>query len=575
MRVPVVTGPSVNQDPLRVTPVSVNAGPEAFGAGIARGLATVGGVLNDIGMEQKRSKDSAKVVEIVGVATNANNLTMTSLTQRKMASAKGVTEEASKALEKTQVDAMAAAENDTQKEVIRRTLSQQSLAMLGSAREHETSQLSAYDTWSANQMIEASQESVKIDPTNSEIAWVSKNNASAAVKNRDQGKVSPEELKQLQEAAVSSVTSEQLSALLAQGRNADFLVLYPQVKNELRGKDVDRFSKLATDTSDRNVEQALVDVYYADSPDNIGVALARANTELSGEQQDNVQARLKVRYAEVETASKQVQQADVDRLKEAYIDGGYKLSAVPSDLLSLVKAFDGGLIIALHDHELSQANRQTTIKTDPESWARWAYLTPSQKLDPKNDPAHWINVWNEADYQHAVAVKAGLLAERGGFTKASQKSSLTDTDINRMLTEKFSKVADPTTESGKKRFTEFSRQMRSQIEHYQAANQGKTPDLETLEKSMAFSLAEGTRVGAGFLGGDKAGRRYQSVKGGEAFLPNDPTAPKVDPMEEISTVPDDVAAEIADQLAAKGIQPTQPMILNIYRRSLLKPTVKP
>jgi len=575
MRVPVVTGPSVNQDPLRVTPVSVNAGPEAFGAGIARGLATVGGVLNDIGMEQKRSKDSAKVVEIVGVATNANNLTMTSLTQRKMASAKGVTEEASKALEKTQVDAMAAAENDTQKEVIRRTLSQQSLAMLGSAREHETSQLSAYDTWSANQMIEASQESVKIDPTNSEIAWVSKNNASAAVKNRDQGKVSPEELKQLQEAAVSSVTSEQLSALLAQGRNADFLVLYPQVKNELRGKDVDRFSKLATDTSDRNVEQALVDVYYADSPDNIGVALARANTELSGEQQDNVQARLKVRYAEVETASKQVQQADVDRLKEAYIDGGYKLSAVPSDLLSRVKAFDGGLIIALHDHELSQANRQTTIKTDPESWARWAYLTPSQKLDPKNDPAHWINVWNEADYQHAVAVKAGLLAERGGFTKASQKSSLTDTDINRMLTEKFSKVADPTTESGKKRFTEFSRQMRSQIEHYQAANQGKTPDLETLEKSMAFSLAEGTRVGAGFLGGDKAGRRYQSVKGGEAFLPNDPTAPKVDPMEEISTVPDDVAAEIADQLAAKGIQPTQPMILNIYRRSLLKPTVKP
>lgn len=572
MKVPVVTGPSVDQSPLRAPEVRVVAGPGTFGAFVGQGLQDVGGVAQGIVMEQKRDADSRKIVELAGIATDINNGTLSDLQKKQMLEAKGVTESAAMAFEKTKADAMALAENETQKDILNRTLTQQSVAMTQSARAHEAQQLEAYDNFSSDQVVEASKQSVTIDPLNKELADISKMNASAAVNKRWQGKVDSGQLTQLRDAAVSGITARQLETLLANGRNADFLVLYPQVKGELRGADADKMAKVATHTSDTNVEQALTDAIYAKHPDDEIGAINEANAMLEGERQDNVTNRLKVRFGEIATAAKASEQADLDRMGEAYVNGGYKLAAVPSDVLSRVKQHNPTAVIALRDHELQTSNRTAVIRTDPVSWSRWAYSTPSQKLDPKNDPINWRNVWNESDYQHAVAVKAALLAERGGFTKAAQRPTYTQADINKLVTDEFTKAYGTTKDHQAKKFAAFDGLLRQRIEHYQAQNDGKMPPYEgpnSISAFVGYALAEGARVDAG-MWGDKAGRRFQAILNKEEFRPNDPTLSQRDPLDVVATVPDDIAAKIADDLNSKGVTPTDEMILNIYRRSLEK-----
>jgi len=577
MKVPVITGPEVRQAPLGTPEIRVAAGPLAFGAGVAAGIQNVGEVAQGVVMEQKRDADSRKVIEIMGLATDLNNETLTQLQSRKMMEARGVTDEARGAFEKTAVGALAWAENETQRDILTRALTQQSTAMLQSARSHEVQELDNYNEFSMDQAIKSSEQSVSIDPLNYDLALVSKGNAAAAVAKRWEGKVGAEQLAQLREAAVSSVTTRQLESLLANNRNADFLVLYPQVKGELRGKDADNMAKIASATSDLNVEQALTDVLFAKHPDDEIGALNEANAMLQGEQQDNVMNRLKVRFGDVESAAKNVEQADIDAIKSAYINGGYRMAGIPSDLVARVQKHNPEVIIAMRDHELQQATRTTTVKTDPASWTRWAYLTDEQKLDPKNDPIHWVNTWNESDYQRAVSTVAALRAGRGPGGKP--KESVTEADINKVITGEFDRAYGPNgrdSDADKKRFSNYDGFMRKQIERYQASNKGLLPSFDELQKLSAYALAEGSRVGQGRIWGDRKGRRFESLTkpGGEEFRPNDPSAPQDNPIDDVMTVPDDIALKIADHYNTRGIFPTKQQILNTYRRSLGLPPVK-
>jgi hypothetical protein len=569
MKVPTITEPSVSSIPLREPEIRINAGPESFGAAIGQGLGVVSRELGQVGLEIKRKQDSRKVLELTGIATEANNSVVAKIKQKKMKEVEGLEPIAQALLEKNMAAALAGAENETQKLLIEETLRRQSSAIMQTVREHEIIELDKYDQFSADQLNEKSKDMVKTDPMNFQLVQTAEDQAAAAMGKRWEGKVSPDELKQIRAAAASGVRASQLEALLAQGKDEAFLTMYPQVKDKLVGADADKFAKIATNTSDLNVEQALTEVFFTENPENETAALARARASLEGKREENVIQALKVRYAEIRSAAKEVQSADLDEIGRIYNESGYSLKGVPGDLFARVNAHNPDVIRALRDHELQAANRSATVKTDPVSWSRWYRLTDAQKLDPKNDPLNWVNVWNEADFQKAVAIVADIKAERSGFKK--QKPTYTQADINRIVTGEFTRAYGGTTGDDAAKFKIFQDIVTRRIEHYQVANNGAVPPLEgpnSIAAYVAYALAEGARAG-GWRGvvGMKSPRRFMAEEKGLPFQPNDPNQPQQDPLEVSVVVPDEDAAAIADALEAAGKPVTQEAILRIWRKS--------
>ena len=583
MQVPVTEGPKVGQAALPATEVRVAAGPGAFGASIGEGVQQAANALGEIGAQEKRKADSNKVTEILGVTTGLANAETSKVTSRKLDGAKGIADELNATLEKLKEDALGAAENQTQKDILNRQLTNQNLWMVQSARAHELSQLDDYHKLSADLSIK---EQVKIaydNPLNMNGAGLAKNTAAATVRaiysypedpsNPDSPRrlnVSPEQMKQLEEAAVSEVASSQLKSLQDQSRNADFLVMYPQLKSQLRGKDLEHYAELASDTSDKVVNQALTSSVFAKFPDDKLAAKAYVEKELhlTGDQHDDINKRLDYRYAEVEAEAKKVQNDDLDAFEQQFYANGMDIGKVDQTLLARVNKHNARAVEANKDYAI-KTKQGRPIQTDSDSWFKWSQLNEYEKIDPKNSPLNFKNVWSEADFQHAAGQVAEIKARMGGFGKGSEKPTYGEKDIAETVKAAWNKAYPTKTDASAARFLQFDSMLRKRLDQYQGANAGKMPPLtgpNGVEAYVAWALAEGVRVDAGIFDRDISGRRIESILhgGGEVFKPKDSSQPQEDPLDVITTVPNEYAGQISKALRDEGIEPTKQAVLDRY-----------
>jgi len=579
MQVPVTEGPKVNQAPLPATEVRVVAGPGAFGASIGEGVQQAANALGEIGAQVKREADSNKVTEILGVTTGLANAETSKVTSRKLDGAKGIADELNATLEKLKEDALGAAENQTQKDILSRQLTNQNLWMVQSARAHELSQLDDYHKLSADLSIK---EQVKIaydNPLNMDGAGLAKATAAATVRalysytgpdGNPRLNVSTEQMKQIEEAAVSEVASSQLKSLLDQNRNADFLVMYPQLKSQLRGKDLEHYAELASDTSDKVVNQALTSSVFAKFPDDKLAAKAYIDNELhlTGDQYDDVNKRLDYRYAEVEAAAKKVENDDLDAFEQQFYANGMDIGKVDQTLLARVNKHNARAVEASKAYAIS-TKQGRPIQTDSDSWFKWSQLNVYEKIDPKNSPLNFKNVWSEADFKHAAVQVAEIKALMGGFGKGSEKPTYGEKDIAETVKAAWNKAYPTKTDASADQFLQFDSMLRKRLDQYQGANAGKMPPLtgtNSVESYVAWALAEGTRVDAGIFNLDISGRRIESILhgGGEVFQPKDSSQTQEDPLDAITTVPNEYAAQISKALRDEGIEPTKYAVLDRY-----------
>ena len=579
MQVPVTEGPKVNQVPLPATEVRVNAGPGAFGASVGEGVQQAANVLGDIGQHVKREADGNKVTEILGVTTGLANAKISELTSRKLDGAKGIADEANAALEKLKEDALGAAENPTQKDILNRQLTNQNLWMVQSARAHELSQMDKYHELSADLSLK---EQVKIaydNPLNMDGAGLAKATAAATVRalysytgpdGNPRLNVSPERMKQLEEAAVSEVAASQLKSLLDQTRNADFLVMYPQLRGQLRGKDLEHYAELASYTSDKVVNQGLAASTFAKFPnDKLGAkAFIEKELHLTGDQYDDVNKRLDYRYAEVEAEAKKVENDDLDAFEQQFYANGMDIGEVDQTLLARVNKHNARAVEANKDYAI-RTKQGRPIQTNSDSWFKWSQLNEYEKIDPKNSPLNFKNVWSEADFQHAAVQVAEIKARMGGFGKGSEKPTYGAKDIAETVKAAWNKAYPTKTDASAKRFLQFDSMLRKRLDQYQGANEGKMPPFtgpNSVEAYVAWALAEGVRVDAGIFDIDISGRRIESILHGgeEVFKPKDSSQPQEDPLDAITTVPSEYAALTSKALRDEGIEPTKYAVLDRY-----------
>lgn len=561
--------PTVESRPLTPDYTRVDVNADAFGASIAKGVIDASTTAGNIAADIMLKEDRQATLSIVSNAQDLYNSKMTEYQSRRLSDAKGVTDEARTEFEKIKKDALKTATNDRQARIVDEALTHQIVGYLGTTRNHEAEQDRAYTVQVANDMLSSSQDAVKIDPLNEETAWVAKHNAAAAIGNRDTG-LSPEELTTRKAAAVSSVTASQLSSLLAQGRNADFLVLYPQIKDELVGSDADQFAKYATATVDLHVQQQLTTKLFMAYPDDSNAAYEAARSTLDAKDEEAVISGLKTRYAEKETGQKIAQAADVDAAGAAFLRGNWKVSSIPADIRQRVTDKNPQAMISLSNLETQHAlGVRGSIKSDPVEWQKAIYYNDDERVDPKNDPLTIADKLNEADYQHLVKLKAEAMQRVQGLKADTTKPTWTATDLNKLLTDKFSEVFKATdTDQSKQRFKVYENNVRQAVERYQALN-GKPPTYEQIEKEIAYQLVEGARVGQAKwyeVGSDKAARRFQA-KPGETFRPDDINTLKADPLAVIESVPQAEALKIASSLKKAGKAVTREMILRTWQEA--------
>lgn len=561
IRVPVA--PELSQQGIRIPALEIDS-TGAFGEGITRGALAATEEFKRIQLEQKQRDDTAKVLDVTATASNAMNEVVSELQQRKMHDAEGATDEAQKRVDKITEDALAATTNETQKEIVKRTLSPSAVAHVNSVRAHQNGEMEAFKQFSADNVIKASAQSAAVDPLNPEMTGLAKLNAAGAAASKIPG-ATPEQVQAARESAISTVAASQLSSLIAQKRNAEFLAIYPSVKGQLRGEAMEHFAAVAATTTDLQEEQRLSDEIFAKHAKDQLAGLAEAE-KLKGTQRDNVTQRLKVKYADVKTAQTQVDQGVIDAAKAAFYDGGFRVAAIPADVKMALKKNNPEVLLGLVSYEELQANREKVIKTDPKTFTDWWYKTDAEKIDTANEPLQYAAKWSESDLQNAVKEKARILNLLGGF-KQTGTPPVTSDDINKLIRDEFGKAYDPKSDVGTRRFPEFDGLVRGRVEKYQKDNGGKTPDYEDLKKYVAWALTEGARVDAGMFGMDTHGRRFQSLSHpGEVFKPYVGTAESEDPLNQVGYVPPDIASKIAAQLRGSGVVPTAPMILDVYRR---------
>jgi len=559
--------PTVDPAPISPDYVKVNVTPDSFGAPVAKGLLIASETVAERAKEMIAEADRQEAFRITSTATDMFNERMSDYTNRMLSDAKGSTDGARAEFDKIINEAVKEAKNPRQKLVVQETLTQKSVAHLGTVRMHEAQQFKADTVAQAKALLASSIDSVKIDAMNEGTAWLAKHNAAVAGANLVPG-ADAATLARVKAESVSSVTASQLQSLLAKGKTVEFITLYPQVKHELYGNDVDQFAKYATETVDLVVEQKLTLDFYTANKDNMNAALEAARSVLEGKQESNVIAGLTAMFSQVEAGKKQLQGQDIDAAKAAFVQGGWKVSAIPRDVYSRVLSTNAEVLIQMTQLEQQHAaGTRASIKTDPVTWTRWQYLTDDEKIQPENDPANWAGLWNEADYQAAVQKKAAILQTEGGFTAASQKPMWTQDQLTTLIKGEFSKVyKDTTTDANARRFKALNENVTNALNNYRALNEGKMPTYEMLQREVAYQMVEGQRIQGGLWTSTKRGRRFEALAKGEEFSPYKvENGDLVDPLNVVDVVPSKDAADIARALRAKGKAVTADEILRVYR----------
>lgn len=562
--------PTVEQRGINPGYTDVNVTPESFGAGIAKGVVDASTVVGNIAGQEILQNDRQSVLGITSVASKMYTEKVIEYTSKLLADAKGITAQAEIDFAQIQKDALKETTNPRQARLVQEALQHQAIAHLGTTRAHEAHQFKATTVTYADDMLRSAIDSVKPDPMNEETAWVAKHNAAASAANKYEG-LTAEQMTQRKAEAVSGVTSSQLQSLLEQGKTADFLVLYPQVKNELVGNDADKFSKYATETVDLTVVQKLTGDFYSSNPDNMNAALDSARSVLTGKQENDVVSALKTRYAEVEAGKTQLQRDDIDRAKQQFRDGGYRVSAIARDVYARINEKNPEILISLDSLQEQHASvKRATIQSDAVAYQKWWEQTDDEKAAPSGDPLLIAPLMSESDYQTMVRYRAEILANIGGFDRASEKKTWTEGELGKLITSRFADVYKNQSGNNANRFKKYDGAVRDAIKNYQALNNGAYPSYEDIEKEITYQLVEGARVGQGLFGGDTKGRRFQTRLGGEEFRPYDVSAPGVDPLDVVNTVPPADSAEIATRLRAKGKTVSREEILRVYKEYLDK-----
>jgi hypothetical protein len=513
MRVPIV-GPQIDPTALRIPAVNLDAGPESFGAGIARGLGNVGETAFAIDQDKRRQADAAAVVDLVGTATNAANSVLSDpengILNRQMKDAIGATADAGKQLARVWKDAATAATSDNQKAVIRETATRQITAALETVRRHEADQTAKYHDWSAGQMIKANLELAASMPLDDATADDAIAHSRAAVDLRMKGRVDEAQLAQLRDQATSEIQAARLDALDAGGDTAGFLKLFDRVRDQLSAtpgsngerSPRDRFSRVAMQTFDLVKEQSLTDSYLKRFPNStdMGAALDAVHADLSGPEEEHVAQAAKVRYQERESAANASGRELTDR-GWAYVETG-KFAAMPPSLRTALDDANPHALIEM-SNEVERRSRQDAgpSETDPQAWGDFMYTSPPDLAKPDNDPRiKYAGKFTANDMQRAIDYRAAILNEQRGLTRTGAEIQRHGPTLDRQGIE--SAVSDAWKAAGlykkdpdKSRYGAFSIYVHNAIDEFQdAQTPPRRPDAKELQAIMDRGLIKGERV---------------------------------------------------------------------------------
>ena len=564
MNVPTVDGPTVRQEPLRIPTLSIDAGPEAFGAGIARGLGVVANNLDEIATDKLRTAVNADVADVGGAAQRATNDVWIAAKSKLMREAEGSAKVALDAHKKIYAEAEAAAKSPHAKSVIHALGIQSANQLAGQTMSHEAEQKQAYDDWMVVEFSKTQRGAAALDAKNWVAADIAMANGGAAIRAHLHG----EDVDNQVAIFESSVNAARLQALIDARDNSGFLEIWDEVKDSLTAADKGHFSPTAANVTDLQQVVTEADKWYTKFPASEEKALlAVKDGGYTPSVRVDLESRLRTMYGTAATDKQRVDNADADRLHALWNDGGENFSLVPRDLYARVNATNPALITSLMQSTERGSRGERVTRSDSDIYTMLAYLTKAERLDPQNEPSIYINKLTTDAFQHFVQLKADAVAERDGFDKVSQKPTYGAGEISKLIKDSFSPIYNPDSKGFAKRFHAFDGLVRSRIEHFQANNHNQLPSFAELEGYVAWALTKGVRVDAGLFGTDLKGFRYESLTapGGEVFDPYDKTKSTEDPLDVVNYVPMEDAARIAAMIRARGGTPSSELILTTYR----------
>lgn len=552
MRVPVVTGPSVAQDPLRIPAVNLDAGPEVFGAGIARGINDLGKVAQEEALRQKREAIGLDAMTQIAAAQTAVDELKQEALQKGMAEVvdpafvKTYSERSGKVWQ----DAGAASKSKEARLVVGQAASRDHVAFMDTIHGHVAKETDRYREFQGKSLIEGAITSVARDPMNEKGVAAAMADSAAAIKLVWGSSLTPKELKAEQEKNASSINAARLSSLDAQHRSGEFLALFEEVKGTLDAKQRERFDAVAVATSDLEKEQAATDAIFEKHPNDPALAYAEAR-KLSGAMEENVTRALSTRFDQADAADRAQQQADLDAAWGVYIQHG-TTNAIPRDLYSRVMAKNPLAIKAMQDDATRKAKEAASgpEATDFKAYGDWLMLPESEKLLPQNDPRSALaGKVSEVQMERAIESVRDVRNAMVGVNRAGAKKAGTPLDrqtVDSMISDaaKLARIKRPEAVAG------FHSYVRDRVDDL-SASKGERATREDVQQIIDEALIKGENVGGAMFGFVDPNIRQYQAKPGETFRPFDATtAPKTE------GIPADELALIDAAIRGKGMTPT-------------------
>ncbi len=151
-------------------------------------------------------------------------------------------------------------------------------------------------------------------------------------------------------------------------------------------------------------EQTIADKIWAESGGNIAAALQKARTTLSGKEEDQVVARLKVFDSEKTTIIARAQAEAKDKAWRVYTETG-DVKKVPASILAGMDGADLASLQRTAKADLDAKLKGTEVKTDPNTYyqlTQEAMLNPDFKDPTKFDLRKYFDKLSPGDRNHFI-----------------------------------------------------------------------------------------------------------------------------------------------------------------------------
>lgn len=184
MKVPTIIAPDEQQAPLRVPYSDLNAGPGAFGAGLAQGAENLNQSLQDVALAKQHDAVALDVSEQVAAAQDLSNQSVTkarSVTGPEAAQ-DGFVDPYDKEIVKAWEDAASATKSPQAKAIVQAKGRQDHVMSMDAIRNHSADQRTQYKKTANELVVTRETEAAALDPQNASRQATSEQNISAMVR---------------------------------------------------------------------------------------------------------------------------------------------------------------------------------------------------------------------------------------------------------------------------------------------------------------------------------------------------------------------------------------------------------